>query len=436
MSPTTRDAKKQAKTRQRRRHTAHERLRHDQQQAQQAIKALEQALDALGLPDNLVKEIEGRLRRQQKVLGTIFGVMFPSLFGCRTPSERARVRGWDKNVPPQRLGALPKRSWLKRLRRLGLEVLVPLWRQVQNKSAATHSRWQWTWVVDDAVCKKYGQQLGWVGTWWSGQDKRLRPGMDGVLLLVVIGDGTLVVPVDCAIRRPDPTGPGRPGRDKRRWVQGMLDERLAALGRHGLQLPPPVVVAESWLSDAKWMGHVSRTHQGTRLVEGKSSSVLVLSDGQQVKGAALLHGAVWSWREHPGEPRVRYARVRATSPTYGAVTVVIVGRTGPRSLLSAVFGDHAECPAADPAVATAHLDCVCLSDAEAPVGDRSRPGTQRRCVLWAFGVAPHGVLRPVLYRSRGLQGADDHGRDRIESQTLLALCGFRSLGVTRTFMGS
>src|SRR5229473_8417284 len=170
MSPTTRDAKKQAKIRQRRRHTAHERLRHDQQQAQRAIAALEQALHALGLPDNLVMEIEGRLRRQQKLLGKIFGVLFPSLFGCRTSSELARVRGWDKNLPSQILGALPKRSWLKRLRRLGLEVLEPLWRHVQDKSPATRSRWQWTWVTDDSVFKKYGEQLGLVGTWWSGQE--------------------------------------------------------------------------------------------------------------------------------------------------------------------------------------------------------------------------------------------------------------------------
>jgi hypothetical protein len=33
---------------------------------------------------------------------------------------------------------------------------------------------------------------------------------------------------------------------------------------------------------------------------------------------------VWPWRQHPWEPRVRYARLRATSPTYGKVTVVIV----------------------------------------------------------------------------------------------------------------
>ena len=161
MSPTKRYAKKQAKARQRRRYTAHERLQRDHAQAQRAIEALEQALQDLGLPENLVKEIEGRLRRQQKLLGKIFALMFPSLFGCRTPYELSRVRGWDKNVPSQLLGALPKRSWLKRLRRLGLEVLVPLWRHVQDKSPSTRSRWQWTWATDDSVFKKYGQQLAW-----------------------------------------------------------------------------------------------------------------------------------------------------------------------------------------------------------------------------------------------------------------------------------
>ncbi len=165
MSPRKRYAKKQAKARQRRRHTAHERLQHDPQQAQRAFEALEQALHALGLPDNLVQELARRLRRQQKRLGKIFGRMFPPLFGCRTPSELRRVRGWDKNLASQMLGALPKRSWMQRLRRWGQEVLVPLWRHVHDKSPATRSRWQWTWVVEESVCKKYGQQLGRVGTW-------------------------------------------------------------------------------------------------------------------------------------------------------------------------------------------------------------------------------------------------------------------------------
>jgi hypothetical protein len=199
MTRATAYQKRHAKARQRRRRTAAERLQRDHAQAQQAAKVLEQALDDLGLPENLVAEIEGRLHSQQKLLGKIVGVMCPPLFGCRTNTELCRVRGWDKNLPTRLLGALPKRSWLKRLRRLGLEVLLLLWRYTARKSEATRSRWQWTWVGDDLVFKKYGAQLGLVGTWWSGQAHRVLSGIDGVLLVVVIGEGKLMVPVDFAI---------------------------------------------------------------------------------------------------------------------------------------------------------------------------------------------------------------------------------------------
>src|ERR671928_1337911 len=98
MSPAPRHIKKHAKARKRRRRTAQERLERDCRQAQQAAKALQQALDDLGLPEDLVTEIEGRLRSQQKLLGKIVGMMCPPLFGCRTNSELCRVRGWDKNL--------------------------------------------------------------------------------------------------------------------------------------------------------------------------------------------------------------------------------------------------------------------------------------------------------------------------------------------------
>src|SRR5437867_11497120 len=271
MSPAKRCAKNRAKARRRRYLKAQERLARDRRQAQQVAEALQQALNDLGLPADLVIEIEGRLRSQHKVLGQLVGVMCHPLFGCRTNAELCRVRGWDKNLPSRLLGALPKRSWLKRLRRLGVEVLEPLWRHAASTSEATRSRWQWTWIADDSVFKKYGDQLGLVGTWWSGQEHRVLSGIDGVLLVVVIGEGKLVVPVDFAIRRPDPTGPGAPCRDKLQWVQSMLDGRVAAFRRRGVDLPPPIVMADSWLSDSKLMRHVATTHQGTFLVEGKST---------------------------------------------------------------------------------------------------------------------------------------------------------------------
>jgi hypothetical protein len=328
MSPRKRDVKQHTKARQRRRLKAQERLTRDRRQAQQAAEALQQALDDLGLPEDLVTEIEGRLRSQQQLLGKICGVMFPPIFGCRTNSELCRVRGWDKNLPSRLLGALPKRSWLKRLRRLGLEVLVPLWRHAASASEATRSRWQWTWVGDDSVFKKYGEQLGLVGTWWSGQEHRVLSGIDGVLLMVVIGEGKLVVPVDFAIRRPDPAGPGAPCRDKLHWMQAMLDGRVAALRQRGVALPPPLLVADSWFGDSKLMHHVATTHQGTLLVEGKSTYVFDLPEGRQVKGHDLQQDREWPWRQSVQAPGVRYARLRATSPTYGAVTLIVVEEPG------------------------------------------------------------------------------------------------------------
>ena len=164
MSPVQRCTQKHTKARRRRYRTAQERLTRDRRQAQHAATALQQTLDDLGLTADLVTEIAGRLHSQHTLLGKIVGVMCPPLFGCRTNTELCRVRGWDKNLPSRLLGALPKRSWLKRLRRLGLEVLVPLWHYAANASAATRSRWQWTWIGDDSVFKKYGEQLGLVGT--------------------------------------------------------------------------------------------------------------------------------------------------------------------------------------------------------------------------------------------------------------------------------
>jgi hypothetical protein len=93
MSLTTRYVKNHGKARQRRRLTAQERLARNRRQAQRAAEAVHQALEDLGLPTDLVVELEGGLRSQQKLLGKIVGVMFPALFGCRTPSELCRVRG-------------------------------------------------------------------------------------------------------------------------------------------------------------------------------------------------------------------------------------------------------------------------------------------------------------------------------------------------------
>ena len=101
MSLSKRYATKQAKARQRRRLQAHER------QAQRTAEALHQALEDLGLPANLMVEIEGRLRSQHKLLGKLIGVMFPALFGCRPPQSCAACGAGPSSGPHGFLGPCP-----------------------------------------------------------------------------------------------------------------------------------------------------------------------------------------------------------------------------------------------------------------------------------------------------------------------------------------
>ena len=217
---------------------------------------------------------------------------------------------------------------MRRLQRLGQEVLVRLWRHIEDNSPATRSRWPWTWVGDDRLVKTYGQPLGLVGRWWSGQEQRVRRGIDGLWLVVVIGAGKLVVPVDCTVRRPDPEGPGGPCRDQRTWLQVMLDRTWTALQRRCRRFPPPLVMADSWLGDSGLMAHVATAQRGTLLVEGNTSQVFHRPDGPRVKGHDWRSRSDWPWRASLHLPGGRDARLTVSRPTYGVVTVVMVQAPG------------------------------------------------------------------------------------------------------------
>jgi hypothetical protein len=104
----------------------------------------------------------------------------------------------------------------------------------------------------------------------------------------------------------------------------MLDGRMAAFRRRGIELLSPMVVADSWFGDSKLMHHLAIAHEGTLLVEGKSTYVFALPDGRQVRGSDLQQSGDWPWRYSEQLPGVRYARLRVTSPTYGAVTLIVV----------------------------------------------------------------------------------------------------------------
>ena len=165
MAPMKRAQRREYHAKQRHLRKYHDRLQREQTRAQRLLQAMEQALVDVGVAKTVVDEVQWRLKAVRKLLGKIFGLMFPTIFGRRTDHELTRVRGWDKNLPSLILGALPKQKWLRQLQHRGQDLLVTLWHQVEDKSPATRSRWPWTWVSDDSVFKKAGWHLGLVGIW-------------------------------------------------------------------------------------------------------------------------------------------------------------------------------------------------------------------------------------------------------------------------------
>jgi hypothetical protein len=301
----TRAQRRESHAKHRRLQKYRERLQREPARAQRHLQALEHALVDVGVAETVAEEVQWRLKAVRTRLGQIVGLLCPTVFGGRTHHERPRVRAWDKNLPARLVGALPQQQWLRQVPHRGPDRLVTRWRAVVDNSPATRRRWPWTWVGDDRVFTTSGPQLGLVGTWSRGQAHRVRLGLDGLVLVVVSGAGKLVLPVDFTGRRPDPVGPGRPGRDQLTWLQVRLERTWSAWQRLGLALPAPLVVADRWCGDSTWRAHVASHQRGTAVVEGQRTDVFRRPDGRRVTGQARLTQVDWPGRDRLQRPGMR-----------------------------------------------------------------------------------------------------------------------------------
>jgi hypothetical protein len=165
MAPMTGAQRRAYHATQRRSPTDRERLQREHARAQRHLQALEHALVDVGVAKTVGAEVPWRLKAVRTRLGQIFGLLCPTVFGCRTHHARSRVRNWATNLPSQIWGARPQQKWRRQLPHRGQERLATRWRQGADQSPATRSRWPWTGVGDDRVVKTAGQHLGLVGAW-------------------------------------------------------------------------------------------------------------------------------------------------------------------------------------------------------------------------------------------------------------------------------
>jgi hypothetical protein len=370
MSRPQRYVKPHANAITRRRLQAKARHARQPRQAQRALAALHHARPALGWPDHLGTAIAGRLRAQTPWLGHICGRLCPTLCGGSQAEEGTRTRGWDQPLPSRILSALPQRSWRKRWRPLGPEGRSALWRHGAARRDATRRRGPWPGGVDDAGCRTDGPTLAWGGHGARGPGPRVGQGIAGVLWLVVMGAGPRVVPVDWAVRRPAPTGPGARWRPKREWPPVRRAQPLAAWARRGWPRPAPRAAAASWWSEAQLRSHVSAALQGTWLGQGPATSPLRRHEGRQVHGGEVVHGDDGPWRPRRDAPGSECHLGRRHPAPRGQ------GRCG--SLRPRLLGSSAAGHALAPGLGASAPDCPGLAHSPASVGHRGVPSPQRR----------------------------------------------------------
>src|SRR6267142_783248 len=176
MASMTRAQRRAERATRRRVRKSRARLQQEQRRAQSSLRALEQALVDLGRPETLAVAVEWRLKAPAKRLGTILGLMCPTVCRCRTSHALTQVRVWDQHLPSRSLGALPQQQWGRQLPPRGQDLCATRWPPVEATSAATRSRWPWTGVGDDRVFKTAGQPLG-----LGGGDREREAGRPGGL---------------------------------------------------------------------------------------------------------------------------------------------------------------------------------------------------------------------------------------------------------------
>jgi len=194
--------------------------------------------------------------------------------------------------------------------------------------------------------------------------------------------GKLGCPVDFAIRRPDPTGLGRraatncTGCRAGGWTRG-------GFRRRGVALPHRWSWPTAGFSDSKLMRHVTTTHQGTVLVEGKVRMSLRYQTGARSRGrlaaAARLAVAV-----EPQVPGVRLCAAAGDQSNVCAVTLIVVEEPGENSSMSCASTRYQR--RGSSGRGSGAIGSNTVSDLEALVGDGAcQVHSERRTMaIWSY----------------------------------------------------
>jgi len=210
------------------------------------------ALDEL----HLSAELETFSRRYWSLPGQPCEALQALLLGPATPAhsptDLAEGLDWGPNRFGPILGRPSPSAWQRLLRRTMRRRLRTVWWRYHSPfaSPATRSRYRLTFVWDTTTLLKVGQMLGLADLFCSRLLDRPAHSLEVVVLYALVGEDFLCLPMDFALRHPDPKGPGRPCLNALQLAEKMLLNLDNNLRVDGLSLKGHYLVADAWFADS------------------------------------------------------------------------------------------------------------------------------------------------------------------------------------------
>lgn len=257
---------------------------------------------------------------KQESFETLMLLAVAHCFKCDNPKELADFLG----IPYQRLYAELQTWSLYYLREMLVRFLVHQAEEelhtVSSKSAATKSRAGITLSVDNSVIDRMGKLLRCTWSWYSGRWKKVVTGQD--LLGIVLTINGKVFPLYLWFC----TKQGRDNTDKPSLLLSMLTRLKQEFTDVNLTLTEIPITLDSWFVSEEMKQSLRDLGFTKIIIAGKGNDVFTI--GHEKHRASVwkqklpLKSSLWGID-------VAACRVKAVSPTFGAIVVFFSRKSTP-----------------------------------------------------------------------------------------------------------
>lgn len=238
------------------------------------------------------------------------------LCGLFNPNQVAEQLGISPNKLYSTLREMDARQWRALLEKLMLERAIEELKKYVSASASGRSRLQASLSIDDTLVKRLSEVLSYVWAWYSGQVKDVRRGQD--LLGIVLKINGRILPLSLVWVSKQ----GRGSTNKPSVLLREMKRLKELMNRAGVDITILAISLDSWWASNPVSTQLAEEGLRKQVICAKANLVFETKEGRK---KLPLHRKEIELKEGWGHSEPA-KRVRAMSPTFGEVALIIFNR--------------------------------------------------------------------------------------------------------------